>query len=134
MDEFDEQVDDEFDEQVESEEPTTFFANYGEWVEEFAVRHYHRQGMLWDREWYNYTDVCSVLRALWMAWEHLSSDKGGPLGMSVFYRDHFFPHMDRLTSETGPFANANDPIRRGPLADLDPGDIDPAWFTPRSPE
>lgn len=124
--------DDEFadeDVAIDEEAPATFFANYGEWVEQFALTHYHRKGAKWDPEWFNYTEVCSVMRALWLAWEHLSGPEGGPLGMSVFYRDHFFPHMDRVTSESGPFANVDDPTRRGPLPDLKTEPVDPAWFT-----
>lgn len=127
-DEFEPDSDELLDEQVEQER-TTYFANYGEFVEEFVLTHYKRKGAKWDPEWYNYTDVCSVMRALWTAWEHLSSDEGGPLGMSVFFRDHFFPHMDRITSDSGPFANYDNPMKTGPMPDLETAPIDPKWFT-----
>ncbi|KAA0972766.1 DUF4913 domain-containing protein [Paeniglutamicibacter gangotriensis] len=41
------------------------------------------------------------VQALWVTWEQVKLD--GPQAILVYYRDHFYPLMDRLTSPDGPF-------------------------------
>lgn len=58
--------------------------------------------MKWCAEWHRHPEALLVVTALWRAWEHLSTDPD--TGMSVWLRDHLYPHLGVLMSATGPFA------------------------------
>ncbi|NMD57983.1 DUF4913 domain-containing protein [Tsukamurella columbiensis] len=58
--------------------------------------------MMWCAEWHRHPEALLVITALWRAWEHLSTDPD--TGMSVWLRDHLYPHLGVLLSPSGPFA------------------------------
>lgn len=61
--------------------------------------------MRWCAHWHRHPEALLVVTALWRAWEHLSTDPD--TGMSVWLRDHLYPHLGVLLSSTGPFAKCN---------------------------
>nr|WP_176705846.1 DUF4913 domain-containing protein [Arthrobacter sp.] len=72
-----------------------------------ALPHYLRRlygTNKWAPNWFDYpapeADPPPV-QALWVTWEQVKLD--GPQAILVYYRDHFYPLMDRLTSPDGPF-------------------------------
>ncbi len=102
MSEFDDEVTVELDDD-EDAEPTTFYPNVAEWVQEWLLPHYKRnpKAFRWDPRWWEYTEVVARLEALWQSWEFLRNE--GMTGMTVFFRDYFGPEMRELTAPDGPF-------------------------------
>jgi hypothetical protein len=73
---------------------------YG-WVEGWLLPHWRRKKQFWEETWWEIPEVLSRFEALWRAWEALRL--AGPLGMSVFWRDHLETHMKSITAPDGPF-------------------------------
>ncbi len=54
----------------------------------------------WCRMWHRHPEVVARMTALWRSWEHIVQDPA--TGLSMWMTDHLDPHMDRITSPTGP--------------------------------
>lgn len=87
----------------EPEQPTSYFANAGEWVEKWALPHWRRSdaGHKWDPQWWAYPEALTVLESLWRSWEQMRLE--GLTGTAIYMRDYFYPLMQTLTSPEGPF-------------------------------
>ena len=80
------------------------YANAEQWLQGYALPRYLRKlgsNRKWAPNWYDYPEAYSVITALWESWEQMRWE--GPQQILVFYRDYFYPLMDRLTAMDGPF-------------------------------
>ncbi|MFE4973356.1 DUF4913 domain-containing protein [Kitasatospora sp. NPDC056651] len=58
----------------------------------------------WCHRWIEHWDAVGVLHALWLAWQELTDPATcGFTGPSVWYRDHYRPHVAALRGPGGPF-------------------------------
>ncbi|UYQ77342.1 DUF4913 domain-containing protein [Glutamicibacter sp. JL.03c] len=89
----------------EAEGRSFVYEDAEQWLHGYALPRYLRKqgpsGRAWAPNWYEYPEVYSVVTALWETWEQMRWD--GPLQILVFYRDYFYPLMDRVTAQDGPF-------------------------------
>ncbi|WP_433603736.1 DUF4913 domain-containing protein (plasmid) [Nocardia sp. CA-135953] len=89
------------------EPPPPYYPNHIEWVTEWFAAMYARevgdgvQDICWCPWWLKHPEACSTFESMWRAWEHLRLD--GKTGMSVWWRDHCTPHMNRLLDPQGTF-------------------------------
>lgn len=80
----------------------------------------------WCDLWWEHPEAVARLEACWKAFEVLRKDPG--TGMSVWFRDHGDPCMDRLLADGGPFSRCVPGTQhsiRARLATATP----PAWLT-----
>jgi len=73
-----------------------------DWLAPTYRRNLETGGRAWCASWQEHPEAVSRLTGLWRAYEHLHEQKGTAL--SVFWRDHADPCMDRLLDEQGPFS------------------------------
>ncbi|WP_413542880.1 DUF4913 domain-containing protein [Citricoccus nitrophenolicus] len=64
-------------------------------------------GRRWDPQWWRYEEAGTILEALWESWEQMRWEDA--MTAVVWYRDYFWPVMDRLTAEDGPFWDYDPP-------------------------
>ncbi|TCC06262.1 DUF4913 domain-containing protein [Kribbella soli] len=86
-------------------EPATYFKTLPEFVDQFLIKAYRRNISAqtpWCREWWKHCEAVCVLSALWRAWEALRLEPG--TGMSVWWRDHCYLHMNSLMNPAGTFS------------------------------
>ncbi len=84
-------------------------------LRERLIRSQHQR---WSAYWWKSTEAMLRLDAVWRAYEKLKDDPG--TGMSVWFRDHFDPHMQVLTSDAGPFGESRDSSKRGEYPAYEP--------------
>lgn len=105
----------------EAEERPFVYEDAEQWLHGYALPRYLRKqgpsGRAWAPNWYEYPEVYSVVSALWETWEQMRWD--GPQQILVFYRDYFYPLMDRLTARDGPF-HAYDKVMHPQLPEMFP--------------
>ncbi len=82
------------------------FANPEQFVEHFLAPLIRRRlggAYTWCPQWWAHAEGLLLVTALWETWEHFRHE--GALGMSVWARDHLYPHLGVLLSrDGGPFA------------------------------
>lgn len=104
-----------------------------QWLRGYALPRYLRKcgpsGHAWAPNWYEYPEVYSVVTALWESWEQMRWD--GPQQILVFYRDYFYPLMDRLTAQDGPF-HAYDKVMHPQLPEMFPVYDAPSEYSRRA--
>ncbi|MFG2913109.1 DUF4913 domain-containing protein [Kitasatospora sp. NPDC048298] len=60
----------------------------------------------WCHRWIEHWDAVGVLHAMWLAWQELTDPATcGHTGPSVWYRDHYRPHVAALRGPGGPFGS-----------------------------
>lgn len=100
-----------------------------QWLHMYALPRYLRKlgsNRKWAPNWFEYPEAYSLITALWESWEQMRWD--GPQQILVFYRDYFYPLMDRLTAMDGPF-HAYDKTTHTGLPDTFPVmDAPPGYF------
>lgn len=105
----------------ETDERPFVYEDAEQWLQSYALPRYLRKhgpsGHAWAPNWYEYPEAYSVITALWETWEQMRWD--GPQQILVFYRDYFYPLMDRLTSQDGPF-HAYDKVMHPELPEMLP--------------
>lgn len=105
----------------EADERPFVYEDAEQWLHSYALPRYLRKhgpsGHAWAPNWYEYPEVYSVITALWETWEQMRWD--GPQQILVFYRDYFYPLMDRLTAQDGPF-HAYDKVMHPELPEMLP--------------
>lgn len=102
------------EQQVEAEaaggDRPLYFPNAEQWVQSWLLPHYRRKvagGRRWDPQWWRYEEAGTILEALWESWEQMRWEDA--LTAVAWYRDYFWPVMDRLTAEDGPFWDYDPP-------------------------
>lgn len=87
-------------------EATTLYRHVGEWMEDWLAVTVDRRlgdksspGSLWCDQWWAHDEALNRFYALWQEWESARAEST----MSAWWRDHFEPHWQQLTSENGPF-------------------------------
>ena len=93
-------------EEAAGEQPQLYFKTLPDFVEHFLTRAFRRHvpaNAPWCSEWWKHGEAVCVLSALWRAWEALRLEPG--TGMSVWWRDHCYPHMAKLMDRDGTFKN-----------------------------
>ncbi|RBP98821.1 DUF4913 domain-containing protein [Bifidobacterium xylocopae] len=89
------------------EQPKAYFANVWDFVYRWLRHMYKRRvsgnAARWSSTWFDCPEAVSRLTELWRVWEISRRDE--TTGMAVWWRDYCDPTMDRLMSETGPFAD-----------------------------
>ncbi len=91
------------------EEPQRLYANVYEFVEEYVAQVYRREvcergvdaHRRWCPQWWRHGEARGRLKALWMAFEALR--QGETVEQSIFWINHFAPHMNALFDPEGPF-------------------------------
>lgn len=82
-----------------------FFRDAEQWLQKLALPHYLRKlggaGHRWAPNWYDYPEADTLIQLLWEFWEQ--SRLEGVQAVLVYFRDYFYPLMNVLTSEDGPF-------------------------------
>jgi len=105
----------------ETDERPFVYEDAEQWLQSYALPRYLRKhgpsGHAWAPNWYEYPEAYSVITALWETWEQMRWD--GPQQVLVFYRDYFYPLMDRLTAQDGPF-HAYDKVMHPQLPEMLP--------------
>lgn len=105
----------------ETDERPFVYEDAEQWLQSYALPRYLRKhgpsGHAWAPNWYEYPEAYSVITALWETWEQMRWD--GTQQILVFYRDYFYPLMDRLTSQDGPF-HAYDKVMHPELPEMLP--------------
>jgi hypothetical protein len=89
-----------------AEQPKLYFQTLPDFIDQFLTRTYRREishKAAWCTEWWKHPEAVCVLDALWRAWEALRLDPA--TGMSVWWRDHCYPHMAKLADPNGTFKN-----------------------------
>src|SRR5690625_4586440 len=127
-DSFVDAADGESDESVSPARPL-FFESVEAWLIEWALPHYRRDPKLhkWDPEWWKYEEVGTVLETLWESWEQVRWED--PMTNVVWFRDYFYPIMDRLTDpEDGPFWAYDPPVSAAPPPPFDTKPTPDGWF------
>ena len=110
-------------------EPELVFPNVEQWVIGWALPHYRRNPKLhrWDPEWWKYEEVGTVLETLWQSWEQVRWED--PMSNVVWFRDYFYPIMDRLTDpEGGPFWAYDPPKTVEPPPPFETEATPDGWF------
>ncbi|MEU3333004.1 DUF4913 domain-containing protein [Glutamicibacter creatinolyticus] len=86
-------------------QPQFFYRDAEHWLQELALPHYLRKlggaGHRWAPNWYDYPEADTLIQLLWEFWEH--SRLEGVQATLNYFRDYFYPLMNVLTSEDGPF-------------------------------
>ncbi|MFF5794522.1 DUF4913 domain-containing protein [Paeniglutamicibacter sp. NPDC012692] len=105
------------------------FSDAEQWLHRYALPRYLRKlgsNRSWAPNWYDYPEAYSLITALWESWEQMRWE--GPQQILVFYRDYFYPLMDRLTAMDGPF-HAYDKTTHPQLPETFPvWDAPPGYF------
>lgn len=113
----------------EAEEGPFVYGDAEQWLHHYALPRYLRRqgpsGHAWAPNWYEYPEVYSVITALWETWEQMRWD--GPQQILVFYRDYFYPLMDRITAQDGPF-QAYDKVMHPQLPEMLPAHRAPSGY------
>jgi hypothetical protein len=114
-------------------QPKLYFASLPDFVDQFLTKAYRRHipaNAAWCTEWWKHGEAVCVLSALWRAWEALRLEPG--TGMSVWWRDHCYPHMGRLMDPAGTFKNCTraNHYENGPLEPLPWGTPPPELYDP----
>lgn len=82
-----------------------FYRDAEHWLQELALPHYLRKlggaGHRWAPNWYDYPEADTLVQLLWEFWEQ--SRLEGVQATLNYFRDYFYPLMNVLTSEDGPF-------------------------------
>lgn len=85
--------------------PEFVFDDAEHWLQELALPNYLRklggEGHRWAPNWYDYPEADTLIQLLWEFWEQ--SRLEGVQATLVYFRDYFYPLMNVLTSEDGPF-------------------------------
>lgn len=87
------------------------FETAEEWLDQWALPHYRRDPKLhkWDPNWWQYEEAGTVIEALWESWEQMRLED--PMATVAWFRDCFYPIMDRLTDPNDGVFWAYDPPR-----------------------
>ncbi|OBA50871.1 hypothetical protein A5780_30750, partial [Nocardia sp. 852002-20019_SCH5090214] len=96
-------------ESAPAEEPQRLYASVYEFVEDYVAQVYRREvtgrssdrTRRWCPQWWRHGEARGRLKALWMAFESLR--QGETVEQSVFWINHFTPHMNALFDTEGPF-------------------------------
>lgn len=94
--------------EAESEADRNHFPTVYAFVAEYVVVIYAYEitkqdtRVRWCDLWWEHPEALARLEACWKAFEVLRRDPG--TGMSVWFRDHADPCMDRLLADSGPFS------------------------------
>lgn len=116
-------------------EPVARFATlpaFVDWLtdEVYRVDVFDTTDRTWCPDWWQHPPAAILLDALWHAYEAMKEDPA--TGVSMWIRDHVYPHMDWLMSQYGPMAGCHwsrghspVPLRRLPV-NPPPDD----WWTP----
>src|SRR5690625_1016669 len=110
-------------------EPDPILPNVEEWLTEWALPHYRRDPKLhaWDPEWWKYEEAGTVLETLWESWEQVRWED--PMTRVAWFRDYFYPIMDRLTDlEDGVFWAYDPPKNTEPPAVFETNPSPEGWF------
>ena len=106
------------------------YPNVEAWLTDWALPHYRRDLKKlhkWDPEWWKYEEVGTVLETLWESWEQVRWED--PMTNVVWFRDYFYPIMDRLTDpEDGPFWDYDPPKNTEPPPAFDTEPTPDGWF------
>lgn len=93
------------DEPEADPQPEFMYRDAEHWLQELALPNYLRKlggaGHRWAPNWYDYPEADTLIQLLWEYWEQSRID--GVQAMLVYFRDYFYPLMNVLTSEDGPF-------------------------------
>lgn len=119
------QVDDEPD-----QEQQLVFSNAEEWLTQWALPHYRRNPKLhkWDPNWWQYDEAGTVLEALWESWEQVRLEDA--MATVAWFRDYFYPIMDRLTDpEDGVFWAYDPPKNEQPPPPFEVTAVPKGWFS-----
>ncbi|CAM5539035.1 DUF4913 domain-containing protein [Leifsonia shinshuensis] len=91
-------------------EPVLYYGSVDEFVRVYLRSMYRRaingRNRRWAAAWWKYPEAVARLEALWLSWEELR--RSGPLGASVWWKDHADYHMAVLMDPDGPFYDAAD--------------------------
>ncbi|MBO1414184.1 DUF4913 domain-containing protein [Streptomyces sp. FH025] len=81
----------------------------------------------WCHRWIEHGDTVGVLHAMWLAWQELTDPATcGYTGPSVWYRDHYRPHIADLRGPAGPFAGCTKGEHR--TGHRLPGRVPSVWY------
>ncbi|MBV2155069.1 DUF4913 domain-containing protein [Kitasatospora sp. SUK 42] len=81
----------------------------------------------WCHRWTEHWDAVGVLHAMWLAWQELTDPATcGYTGPSVWYRDHYRPHIAALRGPGGPFAGCTKGEHR--TGHRLPGRVPSVWY------
>lgn len=112
------------------ETPQLAFQTAEQWVRDWLLPHFRRNPTVyaWDPQWWRYEEVGTVLEAMWGSWEQVRAS--GDAGQLVaWFRDVFYPLMDRLTGEHGPFWDYNEALGKDKVPPSFPSaPAPPGWF------
>lgn len=72
----------------------------------------------WSAYWWNSPEALLRMDAIWRSYESLKDDPA--TGLSVWFKDHFDPHMNVLTSDAGPFSDSRDSSKHGEYPAYEP--------------
>lgn len=120
------------DHQVEDSpdaQPELVFSNAEEWLIHWALPHYRRNLKLhkWDPYWWQYEEAGTVLEALWESWEQVRLQDA--MATVAWFRDYFYPIMDRLTDpEDGVFWAYDPPKNEDPPPSFETEPAPESWF------
>ncbi|WP_369185359.1 DUF4913 domain-containing protein [Streptomyces sp. Y1] len=82
----------------------------------------------WCHRWIEHWDAVGVLHAMWLAWQELTNPATcGLTGPSLWYRDHYRPHITDLRGPGGPFAGCTKGEHR--TEHRLPGTVPSTWYT-----
>lgn len=110
--------------------PQLAYATAEQWVRDWLLPHFRRNRAIyaWDPQWWRYEEAGTVLEAMWGSWEQVRAS--GDAGQLIaWFRDVFYPLMDRLTGENGPFWSHNEALGKTKVPAVFP--VSPApegWF------
>jgi len=118
-------------EEVEPQ-PEFFYRDAEHWLQELALPHYLRKlggaGHRWAPNWYDYPEADTLIQLLWEFWEQSRIE--GVQATLNYFRDYFYPLMNVLTSEDGPF-HAYDKVMHPELPEPFPVHDAPEGHFPR---
>ncbi|MFF2546649.1 DUF4913 domain-containing protein [Kitasatospora sp. NPDC058063] len=81
----------------------------------------------WCHRWIEHWDAVGVLHAMWLAWQELTDPATcGYTGPSVWYRDHYRPHVAALRGPGGPFGGCTKGEHR--TGHRLPGRVPSTWY------
>lgn len=105
------------------------FSTAEEWLNQWALPHYRRDPKLhkWDPKWWQYEEAGTVIESLWESWEQVRLEDA--MATVAWFRDYFYPIMDRLTDPEDGVFWAYDPPREDEPPPTFPTDRTPeGWF------
>lgn len=73
-----------------------------QWMPSLALPHYlrkHDGTRKWAPNWFDYPEAATLVQAFGKTWEQMKLD--GPHAILVYFRDYFYPLVDRLTRPDG---------------------------------